>query len=234
MFDIQVDEGTGREIISFEDCNARPCELRQSSPYDEGATPGASTIRLGMNGIRMRLDRDLVEELVDRLQAWLRTGSFVDVPKSEPEFQECTDAVTADTSEPPVGKEVLGELLGKPILHTAEPPSISDVLEDIERVKYALLQRGLATMHDSLCAMEQAIISSCEVGSPNSDLSHMRWDINAENEDGVLKLCIDGETTDGLQRVVRELSVHTDGHIDAPTGTFICNLTPGKHEIHRV
>jgi len=271
MFNVKVDEDTGLENVRFEDYNGRPCELWQSSPYDEGAIPGAATIRLGISCNRMRLDRDLVEELVYRLQVWLRTGSFLDVPKSgpadlqeqpdtpkhesgvecyinmlqreanlldepksEPESQECTDAVTVDTSEPPVGKDVLGELLGKPMLHTAEPPSVADVLADVERVKYALLQCGLATMHDSLCAMEQAIISAYGVDSPNSDPSHMRWDINVENEDGVLKLYIDGETTDGSQRVVRELSVHADGHIDTPRGTFICNLTPGKHEIHRV
>ena len=83
MFNVKVDEHTGLENVRFEDYNGRPCELWQSSPCNEGATPGVATIRLGMNGIRMRLDRDLVEELVDRLQAWLLTGSRSEEHTSE-------------------------------------------------------------------------------------------------------------------------------------------------------
>lgn len=68
----------------------------------------------------------------------------------------------------------------------------------------------------------------------DDDSELMRWDINAENEDGVLKLYLEGETVDGSQRVVRELHVQPNGHIEAARGTFVYNLTPGVREARRV
>lgn len=66
----------GFELISFQDAYARDCSLQQSSLaiYE---TPGTSAVWLGVGEKRMHLRREHVQELIEVLQCWLDTGSFV-------------------------------------------------------------------------------------------------------------------------------------------------------------
>jgi hypothetical protein len=78
----------GFEVGTFTDRNGQRCELQQSSAIDgnrPGALshPGTSFVWLGVGpdvagyGTRMHLDRAMVVELVNRLDAWLKNGSFL-------------------------------------------------------------------------------------------------------------------------------------------------------------
>lgn len=70
----------GFERVDFKDTNSRECSLQQSSSTDHNywqtALPGTSFLWLGRGDERMHLDRGQVEELRDRLAAWLETGSI--------------------------------------------------------------------------------------------------------------------------------------------------------------
>jgi hypothetical protein len=75
----------GFELATWTDRGGEPCELQQSSALDGNRSepfadirPGSSFVWLGRPGIgnRMHLDRTQVVELVNRLDAWLKTGSF--------------------------------------------------------------------------------------------------------------------------------------------------------------
>jgi hypothetical protein len=79
----------GFQVGRWTDKSGSPCELQQSSAIDGNASeeefaervarPGTSFVWLGKEGIgnRMHLDRSQVTELVNRLNAWLKTGSFL-------------------------------------------------------------------------------------------------------------------------------------------------------------
>ncbi len=66
----------GFEYIEFEDRYGEQSELQQSS-LAEFEQPGTSAIWLGLKNKRMHLDRIRVEWMIERLQSWLDTGSFV-------------------------------------------------------------------------------------------------------------------------------------------------------------
>lgn len=83
----------GFEFVDFEDENDVACSLQQSSAVgnyeDAMERPGSSAIWLGCKknrpphmgdeaSPRMHLNREQVCELVERLENWLRTGSFKD------------------------------------------------------------------------------------------------------------------------------------------------------------
>lgn len=77
----------GFEVGTWTDKSGSACEVQQSSAIDgndEAAfsrSPGSSFVWLGKaeQGLctRMHLDRAMVTELVNRLDAWLKTGSFL-------------------------------------------------------------------------------------------------------------------------------------------------------------
>jgi hypothetical protein len=78
----------GFEVCTWMDQVGQPCELQQSSAIDgrlsgedfscAALRPGSSLIWLGRPGIgnRMHLSRSQVIDLMNRLDAWLTTGSF--------------------------------------------------------------------------------------------------------------------------------------------------------------
>lgn len=67
----------GFECIEFEDANNNDCSLQQSSATERlYSTPGASFVWLGIDKVRMHLNRQMVEELVKHMSAWLKYGSF--------------------------------------------------------------------------------------------------------------------------------------------------------------
>lgn len=81
----------GFEVATWTDKGGRVCQLQQSSAIDgngpEGEAaerwnnPGTSFVWLGVAGLgldtRMHLDRSQVVELVNRLDAWLKNGTFL-------------------------------------------------------------------------------------------------------------------------------------------------------------
>lgn len=84
----------GFQVVEFRDAYAYKCSLQQSSAIDNSNSglnsPGSSFVWLGVdNSSRMHLSRTHVEGLIERLQNWLDTGSFV----AELPNQELLDAV---------------------------------------------------------------------------------------------------------------------------------------------
>lgn len=72
----------GLEIVPFVDRGQCCCSLQQSSAIDVNqpnaiGRPGGTCIWLGADAARMHLGYDQVRDLVEHLQAWLETGSFV-------------------------------------------------------------------------------------------------------------------------------------------------------------
>jgi len=75
----------GFEIGTWQDANGMQCELQQSSATGDhcGTPPGASFVWLGgrlegdYGSHRMHLSREQVTELYNRLDTWLKTGSFL-------------------------------------------------------------------------------------------------------------------------------------------------------------
>lgn len=72
--------GRGFEIIRFKDAYDSECTLQASSAIDDRESafyfPGTSFVWLGIGDNRMHLNRKQVRELAERLDNWLRTGSF--------------------------------------------------------------------------------------------------------------------------------------------------------------
>lgn len=70
----------GFQLIEFTDGNLEPCELQQSSAFDDSEegqhNPGSSYVWLGLVGCytRMHLHRDHVRELIRVLQGWVNDG----------------------------------------------------------------------------------------------------------------------------------------------------------------
>lgn len=65
----------GFELIEFEDCYGKKCDL-QASSLAAYVTPGTSAVWLGPESDRMHLNRKQVAALIAHLSAWLETGSF--------------------------------------------------------------------------------------------------------------------------------------------------------------
>ena len=85
-------DGSGFQVISFEDTHCSACSLKQSSSigdYDNSwDKPGSSAVWLGCDNNHpphlghkippwMHLNREQVAALIGYLQRWLETGSFV-------------------------------------------------------------------------------------------------------------------------------------------------------------
>jgi hypothetical protein len=71
----------GYELGEWADASGKACELRQSDAIEVDAPgrgqPGTTFVWLGRKPHRMHLDRTQVVELVNRLGAWLKNGSFL-------------------------------------------------------------------------------------------------------------------------------------------------------------
>ncbi len=69
----------GFELLIFRDIYDKACSLQQSSLVGMGSDIGAHAVWLGeeQSGSRMHLDRTKVLELINVLQRWVDTGSFI-------------------------------------------------------------------------------------------------------------------------------------------------------------